>query len=1247
MLMVFIAIIPSKSIANGVSFYDGCIFNYVTNASNSNGESFTLSSVPDQCHTQCTNSCQKTFSATNSGQQEINNDLIYQCIQSCQGGKIFTAHKKRAKTIDLPQSYNVTSDNNTTVKKTSIVKIDTYSYDTEATSVPIENSCCIKSDQNGCKTTDDFPDQNIYVSNETFSPDNTVTLALSHKTTPGNENKVYACGRRSIILTPIFPNVYNKFSQVVEGGDASTQASVDHRSNAVDWLYFKGQNGLDTGKISAMKSAWVNSGSLSEWKSSDMSHACFPAMNDKINSDFINNISSNPLMITNNSLWLCGSQFGFYKNIQACRWGVFLSSAFGGTIQSGINFNILKYNSATGFYSDNIIYLQKDINDTTNTKYFAINIDEYNKCAQNPDPIQCRTSIPKKAFNNNQSMESILKQGQFTNNNGIDSDGVFNKVSKGGIDYLVEPTKFKNDYNSQIEQCVKNQDCRMVSDYNKKVSMITPDASNVLFQNQNYHDIKSYGVSIDNSFQTTPKSYPISSQDPSCYLDWHVRNANYTNTGIYVANGDEFAISWGGDTFIGNGNISSYVDYKLAKYAYTVGGPGMFGYSKISNMDTNLKSRLISPEKLLREISGLDIGWIKNDGSLNEESIFGEDGRSENNDRCQNGFRLPIKKDTWYGLKGSVSDGPMVFQDKDKNSDPTTLNCSDIIDPGLSRYSFTGTMQGLSANRYGLSLKHRIPNTGNLNVKEIKQNPFSTEGMEYYQNVLGGQQVSINWGGCPMKVGDGIQCGFLAVDDNSSDNSMNSKPAVGNIKADSIQWQDLSSSFIENGRVSIKTPELKKDTDTKYRLYCRLDTSKAIASVKTDPRSEVSAMSKPSSAIGGYNIVIESALSPDWKQTNSLMRQIIDQVMQTLLGTTCVYGKEQVGGLVKVIYQGVSKNVAPYVTVLLILFLCFTGIAYMLGIAKMNQQDMLNRILKIAFIVAVTSPAGWDFFGGKMIQAFSCGSLQIASQVVIDVNSKNASDALYNKGVANQPTSIYDEVLDGPRVMIWNDVVWKKMGALFITGLTGIILVIIIMISAALIWLATIRAGLIFIFSIIAMCLLFITAPVFFVFILFSQTKSMFDEWCKNVIAYALVPVVLFGTMSLFAMIVITLIYATLNFTICPTCVIKIPILNICMLSGWQSIAASHYPPVDGIMSFFSPMGALPSGLCLIIASYGMLQFAKMSTEVVIRVVTFNASIQRAGIGGLPDTMLKTATQTTMPVLQKGFKKVSDFVKRQ
>ena len=139
----------------------------------------------------------------------------------------------------------------------------------------------------------------------------------------------------------------------------------------------------------------------------------------------------------------------------------------------------------------------------------------------------------------------------------------------------------------------------------------------------------------------------------------------------------------------------------------------------------------------------------------------------------------------------------------------------------------------------------------------------------------------------------------------------------------------------------------------------------------------------------------------------------------------------------------------------------------------------------------------------------------------------------------------------------------------------------------------------------------------------------MFDRWFKQVVAYALVPIILFGTMSLFAMVVIALIYATFNFTICPTCLIKIPILDLCMLHGWQNIAGSHYPPSPGILSFFAPAGVLVGLLSLLIAAYGMLQFAKLSTEIIILVITFDATIQRAGISSIPDRMLGEGIKAT------------------
>ena len=86
-------------------------------------------------------------------------------------------------------------------------------------------------------------------------------------------------------------------------------------------------------------------------------------------------------------------------------------------------------------------------------------------------------------------------------------------------------------------------------------------------------------------------------------------------------------------------------------------------------------------------------------------------------------------------------------------------------------------------------------------------------------------------------------------------------------------------------------------------------------------------------------------------------------------------------------------------------------------------------------------------------------------------------------------------------------------GMLTVSGVGLIVGVLLLSVVMSYVW-TLIMAVQIYIMSSIARALLYAIAPVFLIFLLFSQTKSLFEGWLKQLINFTLQPILLVGFMA-------------------------------------------------------------------------------------------------------------------------------------
>ncbi len=202
----------------------------------------------------------------------------------------------------------------------------------------------------------------------------------------------------------------------------------------------------------------------------------------------------------------------------------------------------------------------------------------------------------------------------------------------------------------------------------------------------------------------------------------------------------------------------------------------------------------------------------------------------------------------------------------------------------------------------------------------------------------------------------------------------------------------------------------------------------------------------------------------------------------------------------------------------LVFYVTMYGVMFMMGLAEAKHQDMIVRLLKIGLVVTAISPGSWEFFNDHLFGLFTVGSKEIASHII--------RAALYYRGGAEDspkfiipedatPLSIYDIIVD---MLISSAIHAKIWGLIFYNGYFWIY-IIIMYVAIFFALMGIIRAVVLYFTSLMLVAILLVTAPIFIVMVLFQMTRQIFENWLQQLIAGAMMIIVLSATMTVLVII--------------------------------------------------------------------------------------------------------------------------------
>lgn len=193
------------------------------------------------------------------------------------------------------------------------------------------------------------------------------------------------------------------------------------------------------------------------------------------------------------------------------------------------------------------------------------------------------------------------------------------------------------------------------------------------------------------------------------------------------------------------------------------------------------------------------------------------------------------------------------------------------------------------------------------------------------------------------------------------------------------------------------------------------------------------------------------------------------------------------------------------------LFIIFYGISVISGVVQASLGDAVIRVSKVAFIAIIALNWGtfYQYIGSFFVNAtdeligYFLEGFQNFYQGGSGADTGGGGDTSGGTGSGGAIFTGYDDLIS--RVFSYQ--MFAFIGALMNAGQYAPVYGLVLILSLWWVFQSILRVVTIYIFSLFAKALLFAVAPIFFAFLLFNQTRRMFDAWLNQLVSFTLQPV--------------------------------------------------------------------------------------------------------------------------------------------
>lgn len=303
-------------------------------------------------------------------------------------------------------------------------------------------------------------------------------------------------------------------------------------------------------------------------------------------------------------------------------------------------------------------------------------------------------------------------------------------------------------------------------------------------------------------------------------------------------------------------------------------------------------------------------------------------------------------------------------------------------------------------------------------------------------------------------------------------------------------------------------------------------------------------------------------------------------------------------------------NFFHYIKALLILYVMVYGAMFLLGFAKINQKDLVIRIVKIGIVSGLMNGNTFEFFNNYLFNAITNFSDEIISNM-------SGYSLFTSTNTVSNPFMFLDAVMSK---ILFSQTFMAQLLALLSLGLSGVIYFIITVIAVMIVIITAFRAAAIYIMAFMATCILIGLAPIFISFLLFDFTRYLFDNWVRFTIRYMIEPIILMAGIIVLTQLFTIYLDFVLGYSVCWKCAlpIKIPFIGTTL-----PVALLNVPIF--CINWFAPWGMdymsgmmgvnMQNIVALVIIAYGMYGYVDFSDNMVAK-LTSAAGPSATSMGG-------------------------------
>lgn len=697
--------------------------------------------------------------------------------------------------------------------------------------------------------------------------------------------------------------------------------------------------------------------------------------------------------------------------------------------------------------------------------------------------------------------------------------------------------------------CDKNSDNKLGLYYPHETQVVLSDGESVFVKLKNYDSLISMCgnriVNIVPEFKnydgaewSKPGNQKYYQSLSSNKNKWNARNNIATDIGLYIKDGDFLNITYTGKyrhwQCLGKIDDCTERPGDLNLYIKNPNAPFNTIFNN-NNYDYLPGEKLVKPS---RSSNGF---------------IYGADYAAQQNSSV-----------SWNGLKANLE---MIYTD-----DPDTSKPKDIY--GENNIRFSGLLKGFSSKYTKLGIMHFDANK------------------DYWVDNIGGYDLQILSQGCIFGLGQRLQ---YAIGKEKPNNVPTTPVSDRYNLPEPNSWVDVPSNVMldhepltvnEQGKLYLRIkPMFWNEDEAKLPICANGD-----ANCNKD-LDDIKLRYGPGEASGYYIVQVE-------KIVTEVPSNILSDTIRDI--RTYFFGIKGQGGMVQTIFNRFVAN-SEFVNIiraLLLLYITWTGLSFMIGIAQITQREGVMRILYMGIVIALISPNSWQFFNTYLFQLFVDGGIQLMSY------SMNPNDlGLPPNTIAklqDDPTLIFS-ILDKPLNILFGKKTWIKIYAIILTNTLGILLGLAVLFAGIIYGITILKAMLMYVVSLIFMAILLILAPVFISFSLFKYTREMFQKWLQQLGSVMLQPVFIVLGLGIFSNLILAGLYAALSVTVCSGCLfsfyIPIPLIMTepyCIWPAYFTVYGLHSPTTS-----FSPVATVSAIFYFLIVAQGAYVYCSKISELI------------------------------------------------